>query len=153
MIPQPHRGHGYKLLVHKRVLWYISGSSVQAKVILWQCFSQNSWPHAALIVTTYSFLPYCFIKASVTPYRIGLTDVRRRTQFSIRSCPSTCVSCPLFIRRCPFLIQQMRSLSGEVHSIRRKVLCLLKTWNRLHWKKKAPAGCMVAMHCHAFLVL
>ena len=33
----------------------------------------------------------------------------------------------------------MRSLLGEVRSIRRKVLCMFKTWNGLH-RKKAPAG-------------
>ena len=81
-------------------------------------------------------------KGSVTPYRIALTDVRRRTKCSICLSPSTCVSCL-------FLIRQMRSLSGEVHSIRWKVLCMHKTWNRLH-RKKAPTGCTVAMHWHAF---
>ena len=49
----------------------------------------------------------------VTHYHIALTDVRRRTKFSIRSSPSACVSCS-------FLIRRMRSLSGEVRSIRRK---------------------------------
>ena len=88
-------------------------------------------------------------KASVTPYRIALTDVRRRTKFSIRSSPSACFSCPFLIRRCPFLIR-MRSLLGKVRSIRRKVLCMFKSWNGLH-RKKASAGSTVAMRWHAFL--
>ena len=81
------------------------------------------------------------------PYSVN--EVRRRSKFSIRSSPSTCVSCPLFIRRSPFLIRRMRSLSGEVRSVRRKVLCMLKTWNGLH-RTKASAGCTVAMRWHAF---
>ena len=81
------------------------------------------------------------------PYSVN--DVRRRSKFSIRSSPSTCVSCPLFIRRSPFLIRRMRSLSGEVRSVRRKVLCMLQTWNGLH-RTKASAGCTVAMRWHAF---
>ena len=43
----------------------------------------------------------------------------------------------------------MRLLSGEVRSIRRKVLYMHKTWNGLKWKK-APDGCVVAMRWHAF---
>ena len=43
----------------------------------------------------------------------------------------------------------MRSLFGEVRSIRWKVLCMFKTWNGLH-RKKAPAWCTVAMRWHAF---
>ena len=54
--------------------------------------------------------------ASVTPYRIALSD--EETKFSIRSSPSACVSCPFLIRRCPFLIRRKRSLLGEVRSIR-----------------------------------
>ena len=81
------------------------------------------------------------------PYSVN--DIRRRSKFSIRSSPSTCVSCLLFTRRSPFLTRRMRSLSGEVCSIRRKVLCMLKTWNRLH-RTKASTGCMVAMRWHVF---
>ena len=88
-------------------------------------------------------------KGSVTPHWIALTDVRRRTKFSIRSSPSVCVSCPFFIRRCPFLIWRMCSLLSELRSNRRKVVCMFKTWNGLH-QKKAPAGCTVAMRWHAF---
>ena len=87
-------------------------------------------------------------EGSVTPYRKALSDVRRRTKFSIRSSASACVSCPFFIRRCPFLIRRIRSLLGEVRSVRRKILCMFKTWNRLNLKK-APAGCTVAMRWHA----
>ena len=43
---------------------------------------------------------------------------------------------------CPFLVRWMRSLSGDVRSIRWKVLCMLKTWNG-HHRPKASAGCMV----------
>ena len=93
--------------------------------------------------------PYAKRKWSVTPYRILLTDVRRRTKFSIRSSPSACFSCPFLIRRCPFLIRRMRSLLDEVRSIRQKVLCMHKTGNGFH-RKKAPAGCTVALRWHAF---
>ena len=84
----------------------------------------------------------------MTPYYIALTDVQRRTKFSIRLSTSTCVSCPFLIGRCPFLIRRMRSLLGKVRSIRQKVLCMFKTWNVLH-QRKAPAGCTVAMCWHA----
>ena len=69
-------------------------------------------------------------------------DARRRTKFSICSSLSACISCP-------FLIWRMHSLSGEVHSIWWKVLCMHKIWNRLHWKK-VPTGHMIAIRWHAF---
>ena len=53
----------------------------------------------------------------------------------------------------------MRSLTGEVRSIQRKVLCMHKTWNELY-RAKASAGCtfVVRWACvlfgtHAFLVV
>ena len=82
------------------------------------------------------------LKGCHTLLDIALTDVRRRTKFSIRSSPSAWVSYP-------FLIQRKPSLSGEVRSIRRKDMCMHKTSNRLHWKKTF-AGWTVAMRWHAF---
>ena len=83
-----------------------------------------------------------FVKAAVTPCRIALTNVRQRAKFSLRSSPFTCISCP-------FLVRQMRSLSGEVRSIRRKVLCMHKTWNGLY-RAKPSAGCTFVVRWHAF---
>ena len=84
--------------------------------------------------------------SSIHYLSINLTRIRLSLHPSLKSQTNKgrvqCISCP-------FLIRQMRSLSGKVRSIRQKVLCMHKTWNRLH-RKKVTAGCTVAICWHAF---
>ena len=83
------------------------------------------------------------LKGSVTPYQIWLTSVRQKTKFSICLSLSACVSCLYLIRR-------MHSLSGEVHSIQRKGLCMC-IFERTPLEKGAPWMCgSYALACLLF---